>query len=85
MVPVRAVVYSRVSTDAQERDGTSLDTQERACEEYAQAKGWTVVECIKDTASGSNLDRPGIERVRQLVDRQRKWDTFGPEINRDSH
>ena len=59
MVPVRALVYSRVSTDAQERDGTSLDTQERACVEYAQAKGWTVVECIKDTASGSNLDRPG--------------------------
>ena len=57
MVPVRALVYSRVSTDAQERDGTSLDTQERACVEYAQAKGWTVVECIKDTASGSNLDR----------------------------
>jgi len=67
MVPVKALVYSRVSTDAQERDGTSLDTQERACREYAQAKGWTVVECIKDTASGSNLDRPGIERVRQLL------------------
>ena len=67
MVPVRALVYSRVSTDAQERDGTSLDTQERACVEYAQAKGWTVVECIKDTASGSHLDRPGIEGVRQLL------------------
>ena len=67
MVQVRALVYSRVSTDAQERDGTSLDTQERACEEYPQAKGWTVVECIKDTASGSHLDRQGIERVRQLL------------------
>ena len=32
MVPVRALVYSRVFTDAQERDGTSLDTQESACE-----------------------------------------------------
>ncbi len=21
----------------------------------------------------------------RIVDRQRKWDTFGPEINRDSH
>ena len=56
---MRAVIYSRVSTDAQERDGTSLDTQERACREYAQAKGWVVAESIKDTASGSNLDRPG--------------------------
>ena len=24
-------------------------------------------ECIKDTASGSNLDRPGIEKVRQML------------------
>ena len=39
MVPVRALVYSRVSTDAQERDGTSLDTQERACVEYAESQG----------------------------------------------
>ena len=64
---MRAVIYSRVSTDAQERDGTSLDTQERACREYTQARGWVVAESIKDTASGSNLDRPGIERVRQLL------------------
>ena len=52
MVSVRALIYSRVSTDAQERDGTSLDTQERACREYAQAKGWVAAESIKDTASG---------------------------------
>ena len=49
MVPVRALVYSRVSTDAQERDGTSLDTQERACLEYAEAQGWHVIERIRDT------------------------------------
>ena len=67
MVPVKALVYSRVSTDAQERDGTSLDTQERACVEYAESHGMLVVECIKDTASGYTLDRPGIERTRQLL------------------
>lgn len=37
MEHLRAVVYSRVSTDAQERDGTSLDTQERASQEYVGA------------------------------------------------
>ena len=67
MVPVKALVYSRVSTDAQERDGTSLDTQERACVEYAQTNGWSAVEIIRDTASGYTLDRPGIEHVRQLL------------------
>ena len=63
---VRAVVYSRVSTDAQERDGTSLDTQERGCLEYARSNDLAVVESIRDTASGYSLDRRGIERVRQL-------------------
>ena len=67
MVPVRALVYSRVSTDAQERDGTSLDSRERASVEYAQENGCHVVECIRDTASGFTLERPGIERLRQLL------------------
>ena len=64
---LRAIVYSRVSTDAQERDGTSLDTQERASREYVDANGWTLVESIRDTASGYSLDRPGIERLRLLL------------------
>ena len=67
MVQVRALVYSRVSTDAQERDGTSLDTQESACVEYAESNGWMVVERIRDTASGFTLDRQGIERAVELV------------------
>ncbi len=64
---LRAIVYSRVSTDAQERDGSSLVTQERASQEYVNADGWTLLESIRDTASGYSLDRPGIERVRQLL------------------
>ncbi len=64
---MRAIVYARVSTDAQERDGTSLDTQERACLRFAGEQGWRVVEAIRDTASGFSLDRPGIERVRRVL------------------
>src|SRR5512138_254121 len=64
---MRAIVYSRVSTDAQERDGTSLDTQERACLDFARTRGWRVVEAIRDTASGYTSDRPGMERIRRLI------------------
>ena len=64
---LKAIVYSRVSTDAQERDGTSLDTQERASHEYVESNGWVLVESIRDTSSGSTLDRPGIERLRTLI------------------
>ena len=64
---IRAVVYSRVSTDAQEREGTSLDTQERESIEYVKANGWILIESVRDTCSGSTLDRPGIERLRLLL------------------
>src|SRR4051794_25688779 len=64
---MRVIVYSRVSTDAQERDGTSLDTQERACLDFARQRDWRVVETIRDTASGYTLDRPGMDRIRRLI------------------
>lgn len=64
---MRAIVYVRVSTDAQERDGTSLDTQERACLDYARAAGWTVVDLVRDAASGFSLERPGIEAIRAAM------------------
>ena len=64
---LRAIVYSRVSTDAQERDGTSLDTQEQASQEFVSESSWMLLESIRDTASASSLDRPGIERLRFLL------------------
>src|SRR5436190_860530 len=64
---MRVIVYSRVSTDAQERDGTSLDTQERACVELAERNGWYVTDQIRDTASGFSLERSGIARLRQRL------------------
>ncbi|MCC6959805.1 MAG: recombinase family protein [Dehalococcoidia bacterium] len=64
---MRAIVYVRVSTDAQERDGTSLDTQQQACLDYARAAGWTVVDLVRDAASGFSLERPGIETIRAAM------------------
>ncbi|TAJ18459.1 MAG: recombinase family protein, partial [Dehalococcoidia bacterium] len=68
-MPVRCVIYSRVSTDAQERDGTSLDTQERGCVELAASRGWSVVRCIRDAASGFHLEREGVETLRGMLRR----------------
>lgn len=63
----RCVIYARVSTDAQERDGTSLETQERECRQYADVRGWMVVDSFRDSATGSTLDRPGIHSVREAM------------------
>ena len=73
----RAIVYSRVSTDAQERDGTSLDTQERESLEHIKFNGWQVIECIRDTASGYTLERSGGGFVRDGAN-QRAFVTFCP-------
>ena len=64
---MKAIIYSRVSTDAQERDGTSLDTQERACVDYALDQGWEVVRRIRDTDSGALLERDGLSQLREAL------------------
>jgi site-specific DNA recombinase len=64
---MRAITYARVSTDAQEKDGTSLDTQERACIQFAMDHGWPIIESVREAASGYTLDRPGIAQVRRLL------------------
>ena len=64
---MRMIIYLRVSTDGQEREGTSLDTQEQESIEYARAKGETVTQVIRDVASAASLDRPGLEKVRRAM------------------
>lgn len=66
---MRAIIYSRVSTDAQERDGTSLDTQERACDELAADRSWLVVRRVRDAASGGVLERDGLDELRAALRR----------------
>jgi DNA invertase Pin-like site-specific DNA recombinase len=50
---MRAIVYSRVSTDAQERDGTSLDTQERASQDPAPS--WRLMRILSPIHLGRAL------------------------------
>lgn len=64
---VRAALYARVSTDAQEHDGTSLATQIDACVAHCEERGWEVVEQVRESASGAMLDRRGLDRVRRMV------------------
>lgn len=64
-----ATVYARVSTEDQEREGTSLGTQEEACRKYAEEQGYVVQNdyVIKEVYSGLTLERPELERLRNWV------------------
>jgi len=62
------ILYARVSTDEQARSGYSLAQQIEALREYAAREGYEVLEEIVDPGqSGASLERPGMDRVRDLV------------------
>src|ERR671913_738913 len=66
--PKRAILYARVSTDEQARSGYSLAQQLEALREYATREGYEVLEEVSDPGqSGASLERPGMDRVRDLV------------------
>jgi site-specific DNA recombinase len=66
--PRRAILYARVSTDEQARSGYSLAQQVEALREYASREGYEVIEEVSDPGqSGASLERPGMDRVRDLV------------------
>lgn len=65
---MQAVVYCRVSGDSQEKDGTSLDTQEAHCIEYATAQGWQVVKLFRETSTGAKYrERPLLSTAREMI------------------
>src|SRR5262245_19024538 len=65
-----AAIYVRVSSDRQKEEGT-IASQQAALLEYAQAQQLTVpAEWVlaDEGYSGAVLARPGLERLRDLVD-----------------
>jgi site-specific DNA recombinase len=66
--PKRAILYARVSTDEQAKSGYSLSQQLEALREYAAREGYEILEEITDPGrTGATLDRPGLDRMRNLV------------------
>ena len=65
---VRAVIYTRVSTEGQAESGLSLDHQLTKCRALAVVNDYEVAEEITDAGvSAATLDRPGVARVLALV------------------
>ena len=64
----RAILYARVSSDDQVR-GYSLNQQMEALRAYGAREGYEVLEEVRDEGwSGAYLERPGLDRVRDLVE-----------------
>ena len=69
---MQAAIYVRVSTGAQETDGTSLDTQEAACRAYAAQQGYEVAEVYREVHTGTELwERPKLSALRMALREQK--------------
>jgi DNA invertase Pin-like site-specific DNA recombinase len=70
---VRTVVgYTRVSTEEQSRNGTSLAGQREAIAAECRKRGWKLVDVREDAGfSGKSLRRPGIRAALEAVESER--------------
>jgi len=64
---MKAAIYCRVSTDNQEAEGTSLQTQLEACQNYCHDKGYEVAHRFSEAYSGLSLERPKLNELRELI------------------
>jgi len=70
---VKAVIYTRVSTDQQAASGLGLEAQLEACREHARRRGHTIVGEYTDAAiSGKDTleKRPGLQAVLSMAARR---------------
>lgn len=65
----QAILYTRVSGDAQRDHGYSLSDHRRELREWATKEGYEILDEVEDGAwSGGFLERPGLDRVRERVE-----------------
>lgn len=63
----RCIIYARVSTDEQAESGTSIDNQVEKSLAYASAHNMNVVAIFKEDYTGKVLDRPELNKVREML------------------
>ncbi len=66
---IRAVIYARVSSYKQKRDG-NLDRQVERLRNYCSAKGYKVIDVVTDIASGLKEDRSGLHKLFDMVEKR---------------
>jgi predicted site-specific integrase-resolvase len=63
---IRCAIYARVSSSKQETDG-NLERQRSRLIEFAQSKGYEIVQLFSEQASGINENRKQLKKLIQLA------------------
>ncbi|BBO27497.1 resolvase [Alteromonas sp. I4] len=70
-LPTNAVIYARVSSIKQVKEGSGVSSQASRCEMYAKTLGLNVIKTFTDKGiSGSLVDRPGMSAMLDYVSKQ---------------
>ncbi len=65
----RALIYCRVSSDRQVKEGHGLDSQEQRCVQYVKSRGLEPAEIFRDEGiSGKLFDRPAMQNLIAYLD-----------------
>jgi hypothetical protein len=69
---MKAIGYTRVSTQEQAKERISLETQEGKIRKYAGLHNLSLIEVVRDEGkSGKDLDRAGIQKVIALCEKRK--------------
>lgn len=63
-----ALIYCRVSSERQKKEGHGLDSQEHRGRVHAAQKGYIVEEVFRDSASGGLMERPAMIAMLKYID-----------------
>ena len=63
--PLRVIIYIRVSTDEQAREGHSLEAQLEICQNFAAQRGWEIVAVHRDPLEGQVDAAPDAPRRKK--------------------
>ena len=62
----KVMLYCRVAADNYEN--SKLTKQGQHLRNFAEKQNYEIVETVKEHCSGTNLDRPGINRIHEIVE-----------------
>src|SRR5438445_9743705 len=73
----KAIIYCRVSSDRQVREGHGLDGQEIRCRKYAEDHGYAVAAVFREEGvSGGIIDREGMREMLDFLDDQNRGEEY---------
>ena len=68
---MEAIIYARVSDTKQKTDGNGLLSQATRCQEYADSRGYKVIEIFEDDETGKVAKRKGSDEMLRFLRKRR--------------